>query len=87
MWKLSARKFPKLPRPLAFLCSNVLKVGVPVPKASKINISRTLERSHNRPGGIRHDDIGEHPIEHVWRRQYRRLSRDPFEDLLRILQC
>jgi len=47
---------------------------------------RNLRRRFSR-GGIRHDDIGEHLIEHVWRRQCRRLSRDPFEDLLRILQC
>ena len=45
------------------------------------NVRRTFSR-----GGIRHEDIGEHLVEHVWRRQCRRANKDPFLELLKYLQ-
>lgn len=47
---------------------------------------RNIRRKFSR-GGIRHEDIGFHLVEHVWRRQLRIDNKDPFLELLKILQC
>lgn len=46
---------------------------------------RKLRRKFSR-GGIRHDDIGEHLCEYVWREDCRKENRDPFLELLKLLQ-
>jgi len=46
---------------------------------------RNLRRKFSR-GGIRHEDIGEHLVEHIWRRQCRIGNKDPFLDILKYLQ-
>ena len=47
---------------------------------------RNLRRKFSR-GGIRHETIPEHLIEHVWRRELRRKNQDPFLALLELLKC
>lgn len=37
-------------------------------------------------GGIRKEDIGDHLVEYMWRRECRRLGQDPFTVLVRLLR-
>ena len=47
---------------------------------------RALRRRFHS-GGLRHDDIGDHLIEYMWRRKCRQDGVDPFVDLVRILRA
>ena len=37
-------------------------------------------------GGIRRDDVGEHLVEYIWRRDCKKRDVDPFESLVDMLK-